>query len=500
MSKPSRRPAREVRKARLEAQKKLRERQLAEGLEPPRQDSIPNRKSDLSTVEEEMQARQEALVRYAQVIRPQLPTLLKRLAKIPDPRNPKKTRHQMTALLIFGILTFVFQMSSRREANRRMSRPVFLANLQELFPELDSLPHHDTLYRLLAGIDVAEIEAAHLDLVRRLVRKKKFSPYLIEQCYPIAIDGTQKFARDLLWADQALERPVGPAEKGATQYYVFVAEACLALRNGMVLPLMSEFLRHTEEAEEEDCEQEAFKRLAERLKRAFPRLPIMLLLDGLYPNGTIMEICRRYRWQFMIVLKDKVLPSVWSEARGLRPYQSENRRQQPWGNRQQSFWWVNDIEYTYGPNERRRLTIHFVVCEESWEEVGPGAEVETHKSRHAWVSSHPLSHSTIHERCNLGARHRWGVEANILVEKHQGYRYEHSFAYQWTAMKGYHYLMRLGHFLNVLACYSETLRESVRCLGVRGLIDFLRETLAGPWLVPEQVQARLAQRVQLRFG
>jgi hypothetical protein len=272
------------------------------------------------------------------------------------------------------------------------------------------------------------------------------------------------------------------------------------LRNGMVLPLMSEFLWHSEEGEEEDCEQKAFKRLAERLKRAFPRLPIMLLLDGLYPNGTVMEICRRYRWQFMIVLKDKVLPSVWSEARGLRPYQRENRRQQPWGNRRQSFWWVNDIEYTYGPNERRRLTLHVVVCEESWEEVGPGGEVQTHKSRHAWVSSHPLSHSTIHERCNLGARHRWGVEANILVEKHQGYQYEHSFAYQWTAMKGYHHLMRLGHFLNVLACYSKSLRDSVRSLGVRGLIDFLRETLAGPWLVPEQVHARLAQRVQLRFG
>jgi hypothetical protein len=27
-----------------------------------------------------------------------------------------------------------------------------------------------------------------------------------------------------------------------------------------------------------------------------------------------------------------------------------------------------------------------------------------------------------HERCNLGARHRWGVEAGFLVEKHQGYQ------------------------------------------------------------------------------
>ncbi|MEE8587414.1 MAG: hypothetical protein V3T83_21445 [Acidobacteriota bacterium] len=66
-------------------------------------------------------------------------------------------------------------------------------------------------------------------------------------------------------------------------------------------------------------------------------------------------------------------------------------------------------------------------------------------------------------------------------------------------MKGYHYLMRLGHFLNVLARYSRSLQEYVRTLGVRGLIHFVRETITSPWLVPEQVRARLAQCVQLRL-
>ena len=38
--------------------------------------------------------------------------------------------------------------------------------------------------------------------------------------------------------------------------------------------------------------REARKKLAERLKQYFPRLPVMLLLDGLYPNGPLMEQCR----------------------------------------------------------------------------------------------------------------------------------------------------------------------------------------------------------------
>jgi hypothetical protein len=46
------------------------------------------------------------------------------------------------------------------------------------------------------------------------------------------------------------------------------------------------------------------------------------------------------------------------------------------------------------------------------------------------------------------------VESGILVEKHQGYQYEHCFSYDWKVMCGYHYLMRLGHALNVLARHS----------------------------------------------
>ena len=72
-----------------------------------------------------------------------LPVLLKRLNKIEDTRNP-----------IYGILCFAFQMASRREATREMTRPMFMANLRRLFPDLENLPHHDTLARILEKIDV----------------------------------------------------------------------------------------------------------------------------------------------------------------------------------------------------------------------------------------------------------------------------------------------------------------------------------------------------------
>lgn len=524
MSKPSCRPNREAikaqRKERKEAQRELRRTQKAAGLEVPARVNIPNRTSQYKSVEEEKSARLEAVSQQVKVYRAALPGLLKRLSRITDPRSPRKIKHKLTVLMIYGILCFAFQMSSRREAGREMTRPMFMANLRRLFPDLEDLPHHDTLARLLERIDVNEIEEAHVEMIRRLIRGKKFLPYLINGCYPVAIDGTQKFTRAELWDEECLERKVRsktgekqasepepePEPESKKQYYVYVLEANLAFQNGMVIPLLSEVLSYTEgdnKARKQDCEQNAFKRLAQRLKKYFPRLPIMVLLDGLYPNGPVMELCAKNNWDFMIVLKDDSLPTVWEEINGLKALQNRNRLDRNWGDRRQHFWWVNDIDYHYlcaQTKKKKKQTVHAVICEESWEEIKPGStEVVTRESRHVWLSSQALNRHSVHERCNLGARHRWGIESGILVEKCHGYQYEHCFSYDWQTMRGYHYLMRLGHTLNVLAQHSYALTKYVCEFGARGLIDFVRNTIAAPWLSAGELHEIAAAPCQIRL-
>lgn len=524
MSKPSRRPNREAikaeRKARKKAQRQLRQRQQAQGLSGPVCPSLPNRTCPYETVEEERSARLDAVTQQVKVYRAILPVLLRRLSKINDPRNPRKMRHKLTVLMIYGILCFAFQMSSRREANREMTRPMFEANLRRLFPDLDELPHQDTLARLLARIEVDEIEQAHLDMIRQLIRSKKFRRYLIGGCYPIAIDGTQKFTRAQCWDAACLERKVGgkndkkergQPQESEKQYYVYVVEANLAFQNGMVIPLLSEVLtdlKDDQPKDKQDCEQRAFQRLAQRLKECFSHLPILVLLDGLYPNGPMIELCRQNNWDFMIVLQDTSLSTVWEEIQGRQQLEHQKLEQpkvcsQNWGHRRQRFQWFNDIEYVYADpatHRPKKHQLHVVLCEESWEEIDPASTAVVQKtSRHVWISGEPLHRGNVHSRCNLGARHRWGIESGLLVEKCHGYQYEHCFSYDWEAMRGYHYLMRVGHALNVLARYSADLAKYVRELGVRGLIDFVRRTLAGPWLSPEQLQQIATAPCQIRL-
>lgn len=481
---------------------------------PESHPSSSNATSPYDSVEAEREGRLGAVTGQMRILKAQLPQLLKRLNQIPDPRNPKKIKHSLTLLMLYGLLMFMFHLSSRRQANREMTNPQFKENLRLLFPELDDLPHADSLFRLLSSIDTDQIEQSLVELIKRLIAKKTFRRYLINNCYPIAIDGTQKMPFNALWCEQLLQRRI---KKGKTsepmdddtdteqdehQYYVYVLEANLAFQNGMVIPLLSEFLEYEQgdmENNKQDCEQRAFKRLAERLKAYFPRLPLLLLLDGLYANGPIMAQCHKHRWQFMIVLKDDSLSSVWEEFDSLLKLSPNNHYSMNWGIRRQGFKWVNEIAYCYGPNGRNRMTLHVVVCDEVWEAVDKNAELVPKCSRHAWISSRPLNRNNLHERCNLGARHRWGIEACILVEKHQGYHYEHGFALDWQAMKGYHYLMRLAHLFNTLARFSCALAKVCKKLGVQGFITFVYSTLTGPWLAPDEVEARLNRTFQLRL-
>jgi hypothetical protein len=101
---------------------------------------------------------------------------------------------------------------------------------------------------------------------------------------------------------------------------------------------------------------------------------------------------------------------VWEEYEGLKKLEADNHFFMTWGNRKQRFEWVNHIDYYYGPNERKKQILHMVICNETWQEVSrDSAEVVTKKSRHVWISNKPLSISNVHERCNLGARHRLGI-------------------------------------------------------------------------------------------
>ena len=57
--------------------------------------------------------------------------------------------------------------------------------------------------------------------------------------------------------------------------------------------------------------------MAEKIKKRFPRLPILISADGLYVSQKILQICKDYGWDYIIRYKEGSASSIAKEYRAL---------------------------------------------------------------------------------------------------------------------------------------------------------------------------------------
>ncbi len=461
-----------------------------------------NSKCSHQTLEEMREAKANLLSPQLQTWRCLLPILIQQFAEIPDPRQPGKVQHKLTVLLLFGLLLFVFQLKSRREMNRELTSPVLVAHLAAVFPEFESIPHADTITRLLEKIDPKSIESAHIQLIKELIKNKKFKSLLVQGHLPITLDGTQKVVRHGLLQDERwCERVVGNPEAGNKQQYVYVLEANLTFNNGLTVPLMTEYLyRETNEllqAEgKQDSETTAFERLASRLKSYFPRLKLLLLADAMFATQTVMGILHKNHWAFILNLPKQKCTDLAKQLNQQKALAQEIPGQPAYRKRRQEFYWKNDVTYGYD----WELTLHLAGCKERYEEVDQKTgEIVEHFVERAWISSLRVSLGQVHELFNLTARQKGFIEDSHNTEKNRGYHYKHAYSYDWHAMQGFHYLLRLGHALNALSEFCQGIKQTVITYGVAATLKQIKETLVNPWLPIEWYQEQRLLTPQLRL-
>jgi hypothetical protein len=367
-----------------------------------------------------------------------------------------------------------------------------------MFPDFDSIPHADTVYRLLEKIEPEEIEIIHVSFIKKLMRNKKFAKFLINGGYPISIDGTQKLVRNDFISEEWLERKIKSSDGSKIQQYVYIVEANLTLFNGLTIPIMSEFLHYSTDNDKgkQDCEINGFKRLASRLKKYFPRQKIIILIDALYPCEPIIKILMDYRWNFLIKLpvnKLKEINDILRENKGSMqaiPGQTRSRE------REQAFYWANNIPY----NGSEEIIIHAVCCHERWEEIcNETAETKVMHSDHKWISNVPFNIHNVCELCNLGARTRSLIEDSMNTEKNRGYSYERLFSENWNAMRCSHLLMRLAHAINAISEFTRKIKKHINKKGIRIVLDLIIETLANPWLKSQWIIEQCKKPARILF-
>lgn len=445
--------------------------------------------------------KRELVVELLITIGQHFPDLFDWMRQIDDSRK-KASTYELTAHLTACLAIFLFKSGSRNQYNQNRGDDEFKRNFKRLFGF--DMPHGDSVHSVIELLNTEQIEALKHKMVQKLLQRKTFhcSRYR-GKWFCIAVDASGVGSYDHKRDKQCLHTT---SKNGKITYFHSVLEARLVTAQGFSVSVATVWIENPEggEYDKQDCERKAFTRMAEKLKTLYPRLPILILADGLYPYEGFFATCKANNWAYCVTFKDGNLPSVWSQANRLAPSQLGNNHNQecllPGGNTiARAFHWVTRIVY-HG---------HALNCLECVETVSPaisdasGAKPKI--TRFVHITNLPVNGRNIVGTSQIG-RLRWKIEnEGFNTLKNGGYGMAHQYARKsYTALKNYFQFMQMAHLIHQLMTLNTRFQE-----------DFMKRpnhpTLKDLWFSlvavmraadfdEEELKQRISTRRQFRFS
>ena len=416
-----------------------------------------------------------------------------------DGRNQLLITYSMAALMCVGILMFEFRLGARREINYKLRGcKVAEKKFKALFGA-EEIPHGDTLNYGFQRVNPDDVQAIVIKLVKILIRKKVLSPWRLFGIYfLITFDGTGVLTYSERHCKYCLTQKLS---NGATHYYHPVLEAKLVTANGFAISLVTEFIENEDmHPEKQDCELKAFYRLVKKLKKNFPRLPMCLLLDGLFAGGPTFSICKEYDWMYLITLKDDDLSSVNGEFENLMSISPDNHKGVDIGGPKrvsQTYHWMNTIDYV--DSQKKKHLLNVLECVETYRET-PGKPFKS--TKHKWLTNFFLTSGNVTTLANDAGRQRWKIEnEGFNIQKNGGFKLEHPYSQDENARKVFYYLLQIAYLFFQLMEKGSLFRKAFpKGVGsLKNIADCLLEAWRNLRLDDQEFISLYSGKFQIRF-
>ena len=379
---------------------------------------------------------------YSRQIKKRLPDLPEVLSSVEDPR--KRHDYSMEEILMGGLSMFMLKQGSRNSINNKRREESFTSNYARHFRL--RLPHQDTVADVLSELDPDKLDSIKAHLMSEQFEQKWLRGYrLLNKYYMVAVDGTGVVSFDKPHCEHCLTKT---SRKGKTTYFHYVLEAKLVTPDGYCLSLASEWIENPNgEYRKQDCELKAFRRLSDKLKKYYPRLPICIVGDGLYANNTVFDICENNDWKYIIVLQDDQLKCIQEEVDLIREKKPVEEKYEFKGD------WRITRQYRFhtGIKYKEHLLYWFSCNETKEKRIKSDTKNRQETSTFEYVSNLEPTKETVPEFCSNG-RLRWKIEnEGFNTQKNGGYELEHKFfRNSYQGLKNYFTLLQIAHFINQL--------------------------------------------------
>ena len=373
-----------------------------------------------------------------------MPELEQLLGKLPDVRT--RARYDVRELAMAVIVMFLNFRGSRNNADNTARRSNYRRNIERIFGM--QLPDMDTADRLMKLLEPQELEMVKQQIVSLLIKRKVLKKFRVfDLYYNVAIDGTGLHSYRY---EPYPECPFKESKNGKIVWTTLVLEAKIVCPNGFSISIATEWIRNPKDKkfDKQDCELKAFVRLSEKIKKLYPRLPVCITADGLYPNQRVFKICEDHNWKFVITLKYGNLKSVWTEIALLRRISKANIKLEK--QKIQSSNQIFENYQAYQNIEYKSFSLN--VIELKTYSVSVKTKNKHSENNFAHVSNFEISKYTI-EQISSAGRLRWKIENEGFNEqKNGGYKLTHKYSRNsFTATQNYYQCLQIAHIINQLA-------------------------------------------------
>lgn len=387
---------------------------------------------------------------------PQLPSWFE---SIPDFRQPGKILFPGDFLCHLALWQRISGIESNNKFESELEQSENLPrNLKAyLGRELPELPGIDTICYFMRGLPPEHLQKIIDNIISTLNRKKFFDSLKTDDGYILlGVDGVQIFS-SMRPLKHSTHKTHG---SGKTTYHKYFLEAKIISSQGIVLSVHTEPVENPEgEFDKQDCELKAFKRLVQAVAKKHPHMKFFFLLDSLYCNEPVINLCRIHGWGYSVAFKgarqNRPLMDEFTEGINLN---RKNRKTIELRQNSRSrliieLKWCNNASHRFDGKEVKGLNyIEGVITRKH---AGGGETV----IKMAYIASTEISMLNALDVFNT-CRERWKIEnQGFNFQKNNALNIGHNFCSRGHAAFNYYLFAQIAHTILQLTCLTDVVKH-----------------------------------------
>jgi len=293
-------------------------------------------------------------------------------------------------------------------------------NMKKLY-RINQIPS-DTQMRVIADpVNPEWLRTPFKEIFQKMQRGKALEAFVFhEEYYLLALDGTEHFCSDTIHCSSCLCRESKTGKK--TYYHQMLGAALVKPGKREVIPLAPEPIVKQDGNNKNDCERNASKRLLQKIRQEHPRLPIIVVEDGLASNAPHIRLLKELDMRFLLIVKQDDHEHLFEEY--IRAHEEDRATclsyehpSEPGVSCEITF--IHDLPLNKSNPD---LRVNFLMYSEY-------AADGSRQKHFVWVTDLTITEANA-PTLVAGGRARWKIENETFnTLKNQGYHFEHNYGH-----------------------------------------------------------------------